>query len=81
MSMKLKYYFYRDSICCVLVYIRIQSSINSKNTRKGIVMDKTDAKTAMEELSMMLIYRILQKEIRWQIQIVVTHGRVMILTF
>ncbi len=31
-------------------------SIHSKNTRKGIGVDKIEAKMAMEELSMMLIY-------------------------
>ena len=43
-------------------------------------MDKTDAKTAMEELSMILIYLShFTEETDWQIQIINMHGKVMIL--
>lgn len=55
--MKLKYCFYRRVLFVIIgAFTRVQTGINSKNARKGIRMEKIDAKTAMEELSMMLIY-------------------------
>ena len=45
-NMKLKYCFYRRTLFVMIAFLF--EFINLKNTRKGIMMDKADAKTAME---------------------------------